>query len=87
MIKINLNTEEYTYLKKAEFLKNSLKEKLIPLEEKNRDSFQITLIDDQIVELEEAVSTQLQKVGFDIDYNPTKEGKLLEGLIDKIGET
>ncbi len=35
-------------------------------------------------DLRDACGEQLQRVGFDQDYSPTKEGKLLEALIDKL---
>lgn len=39
---------------------------------------------DQLNDLREACSDLLQRIGFDEEYSPTKEGVALEGLIDKL---
>ena len=39
---------------------------------------------DQYDKLRDASSDLLQRIGFDEDYAPTREGAVLEGLIDKL---
>lgn len=39
--------------------------------------------EDQFDELRDACSDLLLRIGFDESYEPTKEGEVLEGLIDK----
>ena len=45
--------------------------------------FTVTLDDKQMHEAREALINQLQAVGFDNDDEPTPDGRILEGLINK----
>ena len=47
----------------------------------------IRLTTEQRSQLMAAVSTRLQSVGFDKDYAPTREGMLLESIIDVLTST
>lgn len=40
--------------------------------------------EDQYNEMRDACSDLLQRIGFDENYSPTKEGNALEGLIDRL---
>lgn len=41
---------------------------------------------EDIIKIEDVISSFLQVKGFDKNYNITKEGKLAESILDKIGE-
>lgn len=40
--------------------------------------------DNDLVEIEDKVSTALLKLGFDEDYNPTETGVICETILDKL---
>jgi hypothetical protein len=42
------------------------------------------MTEDDFVEVEEKVSFFLQMNGFDADYNPSAEGVMCEGILDKL---
>jgi hypothetical protein len=55
--------------------------KLLFLETNN---YQLEGLEDDLIDLRECCSDYLMLVGFDENYNPTEEGKILEDLIDKL---
>lgn len=73
--KIILSDAEYSFLYNATFLpqhlKTFIKSNAIEIDENCAD------------ELRDVFGEQLQIIGFDENYNLTKEGKILESLIDK----
>lgn len=82
MIKIELEKNEYNYLINSSFL--SLNWKIL-MNNANRidDCYIIRVTLDQADQLRDLFGEQLQLVGFDEHYAPTKEGEILESLIDK----
>lgn len=42
--------------------------------------------DDDIIRIEEIVADRLMTCGFDLEYEPTEEGKMCESILDRIGE-
>jgi hypothetical protein len=77
-MKIKLTKEQF------EYLKYNLPETLTSLTNKVKDfNLSLTLleVDNSVVD-EDWAGERLQKVGFDGDYSLTKEGKILEELID-----
>lgn len=42
------------------------------------------LSDDILVKIEDIVSEELQKSGFDKDYKVTEDGKMCESILDKL---
>ncbi len=77
MNKILIDLEIYEYL--SLFFKN----KNILYNQKSSNLFEITIDDDDALEIEEWASTEQIRIGFDAHYNLTKEGKILEKIIDK----
>jgi len=71
--KIILTNEESNFL---------LMYDLIP--KNNNTVLVITLTDEEADLLRDKCGELLQEIGFDINYNLTKEGKVLENLIDKL---
>lgn len=69
-----LHNNEIEYIKKNFHLSGDFREKL---ESGN-------LMNDECSVLRDLCGEKLQIVGFDEDYNITKEGKFLEDLIDKL---
>ena len=45
-------------------------------------NFLADLSDDEYVEIEEKVADYLQKSGFDANYEPTKNGRIAESILD-----
>lgn len=74
---------EYNYLAdlpvKASHLK-SIVDNVIPL----KDKYLAQLSEDDIEELRDFCLDQMQIVGFDEKYNLSKDGVVLESLIDKL---
>lgn len=49
----------------------------------NGRHYQAELSEDEVLMIDEACNEELPISGFDAQYEPTKHGRLLEGLIDK----
>jgi len=81
-VAIKLNQKEYSYLCKASFLPDSLRQFFF-LTERKEDSYLINISEDEADEIRDLCGEQLQLVGFDEKYEPTPEGKILEDLVDK----
>lgn len=80
---IQLSRQEVTYLRDAKFLPATLARIIdnVSFTSNERGVVEVT---DEIAEQFRATFTErLAKAGFDADYEPTYEGKLLEGLIDR----
>jgi hypothetical protein len=82
MLRIELNKKEYTYLCKASFLDNKYK-MLVVSGEYNKDKYLIKISGNQADKIRDLCGEQLQVAGFDEKYELTKEGEILESLIDK----
>ena len=83
MKKIRLDNLEYNYLIKSVFLSNQIKEEIKKSAYSSNTETYIELNDDLIDSIRDECGEHLQIVGFDKDYKITKEGELLEALIDK----
>ena len=81
-IAIKLNQTEYSYLCKANFLPDRLRQ-LFFLTEKKENDYVVNISEGQADEIRDLCGDQLQLVGFDEKYAPTPEGKILEDLVDK----
>lgn len=79
--KLHLTSDEFKYITNFIQVKN-----LLLNTTESQDQFEIQLSEDQLDDLEEIFSERLQIAGFDIDYNPTDEGRILEALLDKLSE-
>jgi len=83
MKKIKLTNSEYDYLLKSAFLSNYLKDKLQKSAYPSNNETYLELGEEIIDFIRDECGEHLQIIGFDKDYNITKEGKLLESLVDK----
>ena len=80
---IKLKLEEYNYLiNNLLSNKNDIKSKL-KIEERG-NKFLIKADDNTINKIQELSEDHLQIVSFDLDYQLTEEGKILENIIDSI---
>ena len=82
-IQIELALQEHEYLIQALFVPNSIK-KMLLLGRNESNSYLIEISEDQADELRDLCSEQLDTTGFDDQYKLTKEGEILEALIDKL---
>lgn len=82
LVAIKLTKDEYEYLCKARFLPNEIKKILFSIKKKD-DHFFMNLTEDLADAIRDLCGERLQLAGFDDKYTPTKEGVLLEELIDK----
>ena len=81
--RIELSGREIMYLKSTSFLPPELAQIIhtsLPL---HGDKHVVTLSQDVAERFRDEFTNRLAKVGFDPDYEPTSEGKMLEGLIDR----
>jgi hypothetical protein len=58
----------------------------LPVIEEGRRTYSFELGDKEVFFLHEACATDLVYRGFDADYNATKEGRVLESIMDKISD-
>lgn len=76
---IKLSEVELNYLLKADFLPSPIKNFL---DTSNTIKRNLNIPLDIIEDFRSAFTDRLAQVGFDANYNPNQEGKLLEQLID-----
>ncbi len=81
---ITLSKEEAEVLKEAAISEN--KANLLELELLSNGRFCLKGSEEVISDLRECCGEYLQIVGFDINYEPTSKGKILEYLIDKLDQ-
>lgn len=82
---IKLSKLDVTYLVNAGFLAADLTG-IVSEAKAGADDARLLVIDRAIAErFRDEFTTRLAKVGFGADYEPTREGKLLEDLIDRFG--
>lgn len=79
---VKLNKKQFDYLKHSLFDKQeSLK---LNLRVKEEIRYILIEVDEEAAdEIRDWASEKLQRIGFDINYKLTNEGKMLESLIDK----
>jgi hypothetical protein len=83
LIRIALSKEDMLYLRNSDFLSENLKD-IIDVASSNASSESLLEISPAIAEDFRSLFTErLAKVGFDSRYKLTREGALLEKLIDK----
>ena len=82
MRSVRLSKLDVTYLANAQFLPDDLKR--IVSGAQGDDDARLLEMDPATAErFREEFTTRLAKVGFGTDYEPTREGRLLEDLIDR----
>ena len=84
-MKIKLTEQEHALILAGGFLSADL---LAPFQKAEElggrfRRFMVTLDAEQAYEVREALIDRLLHVGFDKDYEPTPDGRMLEDLIDK----
>ncbi len=79
---IKLSPEELTYLLRENFLEEPLMDLLRTTQRTSKAGI-LNLTEVQADEFRDAFSDRMQDVGFDESYEPTREGKMLESLIDR----
>lgn len=80
---VELSDREVTYLGSTSFLPQELAD-LILKARHGGDNQNVIAVTPEIAErFREVFTERLARVGFGPDYEPTSEGKLLEGLIDR----
>lgn len=84
MKKVRLSEEEYEYLSSTAFLSKSLREKLIKPTGIGRLDRTVQISEEDAELIRDLCCEELAVKGFDENYAPTKEGKILEDLIDKL---
>ena len=80
---IKLNSDEFFHIISSCFLPNELIEMINESYEKSGNNYLLSISEDSADQLRDLFSDQLQVAGFDENYNLTKEGKIIENLIDK----
>lgn len=81
--RIELSGREIIYLKNTGFLPAELAQIIQASLTSGGGKHVVILSRDVAEQFREEFTHQLAKVGFDPDYKPTGEGKVLEGLIDR----
>ncbi len=83
-MKINLDKKEYAFLKNCNFLQKKIIDALHKVSKSDDNFYQIDISDELFALMYKALEDQLQYLGFDENYELTKEGVIIEGLIDKL---
>ncbi|MCE6987852.1 hypothetical protein [Dyadobacter sp. CY323] len=82
---VKLKKEEFDYLSNSLLTENE--DLYSKLQFSARGSFFFVEVSKEIVdEVHEWAMDELQRIGFDINYDLTKEGKILQGLVDTLFE-
>ena len=83
MKKIILTSQELTYLKSKKILSKPLFY-IVKTAKKinNLDKYRLLISEDDMDKIRNSCGEQLQLFGFDKNYNLTKDGEMLENLID-----
>ena len=80
---IKLNNEEFSYITSAGFLPNEVHNLITHSNKKNSANYILKISEENADILRDLFGEQLQLVGFDENYKLTKEGQILEDLVDK----
>jgi hypothetical protein len=82
--KITLSSLEIAYLRDKCALDSELLEMLITAQpHADHRSYLVRVSQEAVGRFAEALTKRLARVGFDEKYEPTREGKVLEDLIDR----
>lgn len=80
---VKLSEIEVAYLANSQFLPEDLAQKVDSAEAVDGGARLLKLDRDVAERFRDEFTTRLAKSGFGTDYEPTREGKLLEDLIDR----
>lgn len=81
-VKVMLSKGEVLYLRNTDFLPQSLRQFIEPIQVE-AEQVSVTVSRDVAERLRDVFTERLAKVGFDEGYDSTSEGAMLEGLIDR----
>jgi hypothetical protein len=79
---VSISSREWTYLRNADFLPPALAKQIQGAEEIANGRYVVRVSAQSAEELRSAFTERLAKVGFDMNYIPTAEGRMLEELLD-----
>lgn len=83
---IRLSKVDLAYLASTKFLPEDLV-RIVTSGAASDDEGRILSLDSETAErFRDELTTRLARVGFDANYEPTREGKLLEDLIDRFAK-
>jgi hypothetical protein len=82
-LRVRLTSEEFEYLQSGRLLVESTADILARGVHLDTGDYILDVSTDQADRLRDAAGEALQRLGFDGNYKPTKEGTLLEGLVDR----
>lgn len=80
---IKLSKMDLTYLVSTKFLPEDLGQIVATAKTLDDEGRVLRLDQDTAERFRDEFTTRLARVGFDPNYEPTREGQLLEGLIDR----
>jgi hypothetical protein len=80
---VRLSKVEETYLANTRFLPEDLAQLLSVVGDAAEEGRVLRLDQETAERFRDEFTNRLARVGFGPDYEPTREGKLLEGLIDR----
>ena len=80
---IDLNYNEYFYINSSNYLTKELLLEFNNSIVKHNDKYTLRISEEKADLFRDLFGEQLQVVGFDDKYNLTKEGEILEDLVDK----
>ena len=83
MKNIILNINEYNYLSSSEFLPPKLLQLLLNSSQNKAGHWLLIIPEEKVDDFRDLFIGQLQVKGFDENYRLTREGEILESLIDK----
>jgi hypothetical protein len=80
-MKLKINQEEHRILKKATSVEQSMLNVI-----KDDDDLYLIFDDNTGIRIIELISDYLQNYGFNIDYTPNYEGRIIENILDRLYE-
>lgn len=83
---LKLSKMDFTYLVSTKFLPEDLGRILTTAQTSDDEGRVLRLDQDTAERFRDEFTTRLARVGFDSNYEPTHEGKLLEDLIDRFAK-
>ena len=79
---VELSSQQLMYLRNTNFLP-ALLVQLVATAKTSKAKYHVPVSRDTAEQFRDAFTNRLAKVGFDANYEPTSEGKVLEELIDR----
>lgn len=80
IVNVKLSSDQALYLRNVSFAKNLQLRLIHPLGTK----YELTASIDEIEEIRSELTGEVARVGFDANYELTREGRFLEDLIDSL---